>query len=266
MVESLVSSPATFIVYRADECPREAVTLKLDGIAVPGIKFLSPDKTRAASVPAFFIQAIDWVANNICDKTIGKEDFQKKMQEIARSHGLAKEGKAGRQYFARWSEMSTLGYRQNPGWIAWLQPAESPTGTGRYYRVFSEGEQPKSAAMLTREFSPNFGQGKEKKAKESIEDIVNRKVQETLIKMGLVPAPEAVEDTSNAEDTGEVLDTPYTEEEVATEEVTEQSTVEVIDEEVATEEVAEQAAEEVATEEAVEEAPKNNKKNKNQRR
>jgi hypothetical protein len=69
------------------------------------------------------------------------------------------EGKS-RQYYARWAEMSSIGYAQNPGWIAWLQPVQIERS--RLFKVMEDNETPTAAVMLTRENSPTYGQAKEK--------------------------------------------------------------------------------------------------------
>jgi tRNA(Leu) C34 or U34 (ribose-2'-O)-methylase TrmL len=152
------STAATFVTVRADECSQEVVELNMAGVKIPGVKFISPDKRRFASVPKFFLDAIDWIKANKADGMMMKEDFQAKMREIAiNDYGFP--ASKDKQYYARWSEMSTLGYRQNPGWIAWLQPVQ--VERNRFYKVFENGEAPMSATMLTREHSPFFGQAKE---------------------------------------------------------------------------------------------------------
>jgi hypothetical protein len=137
----------------------EPVSLKIAGVSVPGYKFISADNRRVASIPAFMMDAIDWIRENISDKTMGKEDFQKKMREIAiRDYGMP--SSKSRQYYARWAEMSSIGYAQNPGWIAWLQPVQIERS--RLFRVMENDESPTAAVMLTRENSPTYGKAKEK--------------------------------------------------------------------------------------------------------
>jgi hypothetical protein len=160
-VVAVVAAPAAVLVpvnaFTVETV--EPVSLTIAGVSVSGYKFISADNRRFSSIPGFMLDAIDWVRQNISDKTIGKEDFQKKMREIAiRDYGMP-EGKS-RQYYARWAEMSSIGYAQNPGWIAWLQPVQIERS--RLFKVMEDNETPTAAVMLTRENSPTYGQAKEK--------------------------------------------------------------------------------------------------------
>ena len=235
--------------YRADECKMEDVTLNIKGVAVPGKRFMHPQSNSYVSVPVFFLEAIEQV-REYKDMEISKNDFQKLMRKIAiDTYCLSPENEP--QYYARWAEMSSLGYRQNPKWIAWLQ-AFTVAGNARFYRCFRNGEIPELTEMLTRENSPTYKGGvKEKKSKSAtdLESLMKqiKEAQQRLEELKqTIPAANTPAATTTEETTEPVV------EEVAEEAVAEEPVVE----EVATEEVVEEpVVEEVVAEETVVEEP-----------
>jgi len=243
------------LAYRADECKTEDVTLNIKGVAVPGKRFMHPESSSYVSVPVFFLEAIEEVRERK-DMEISKNDFQKLMRKIAvDKYCISSENEP--QYYARWSEMSSLGYRQNPNWIAWLQ-AFTVEGNARFYRCFRDGEIPELTRMLTRENSPTYKGGvreKKSKAGTDLESLMKqiKEAQDRLEELKqTITAPTPAAATTPTEEAAEpVAEEVVTEEvEVTEEPVTEEPVVE----EVATEEVVvteEPVAEEVATEEAV---------------